>query len=757
MPPPRQQKTLFDPKPELYDDGAAEVFADVAFPKPVRMVFSYAVPKLLEPHIAPGKRVLAPFGKGNHRTLGFCVGVSRVRPAGPVKRLHDVADPAPLLSPELLELTRWMSERYACPWGLALDGVVPRAVKGSVGTRWALLVHALPAEGKDPTELTPKQRRAYDVLRAEARPLEMRELAEASRCGPEVVKELLKRGWAAMSRVRLRKQGLELPPAPPREAGLALSAAQATAVGRIVAAVRDRAPQTLLLHGVTGSGKTEVYLQAIAECVRLGRNAICLVPEISLTPQTIDRFRRRFERVAVLHSRLSDVDRAGPWRSIADGVVQVVVGARSALFAPCPDLGLIVIDEEHEATFKQESAPRYHARDVARERCRRERAPLVLGSATPALESWHAAETGACELLSLPDRVTGQPLPRVQIVDLRQEFKMARRLQALSEPLAAALHATLDAGGQAILLLNRRGFSTVALCPLCGAVEKCQHCELALTFHKDLDRMICHLCDAECPPPTLCKKCGGQALRYAGLGTEQLEAEVRQRFPRHPCRRMDSDTMNSLKQYEETLEAFRTGEVRILLGTQMIAKGLDFPNVRLVGVANADTALHLPDFRAAERTFQLVAQVAGRTGRGEHPGKVIVQTFHPDDPAIRAAARHDYVQFVRGELPHRKNLGYPPYRSLCRVIVRAPREDAAAEAAALLVRRLRGVLPADGSIRLLGPAPAPIPKAKDFFRRHFQLHGPDAAAFIPLLNIIDDTPLPADAETAIDVDPVSML
>src|SRR5262249_15358266 len=401
-----------------------------------------------------------------------------------------------------------------------------------------------------------------------------------------------------------------------------------------------------LLYGVTGSGKTELYLRAIEEVIRQGKEALVLVPEISLTPQTIQRFRGRCGQVAVLHSHLQTAQRGGHWRRIASGQAQVVVGARSAVFAPTRNLGLIVIDEEHETSFKQESTPRYHARDVAVMRARIENVPIILGSATPSLESWHNAERGQYRKLTLPNRVLDLPLPQVALIDLRHDRHPGGRQHAISPSLERAMRQALDRGGQVMLLLNRRGFSTYLHCPSCGRVEQCKFCDLALTYHKDRDITLCHYCGYEGEPPTKCTECGLDVVRYQGLGTQKLQAEIEAKFPGKVIRRMDSDTMRRPGSHQKVLDAFKNGEVQILLGTQMIAKGLDFPNVTLVGVVNADLGLHRADFRAGERTFQLLAQVAGRTGRGPQGGRVLAQTYCPEHPSIHLAAAHDYEAFA---------------------------------------------------------------------------------------------------------------
>ena len=467
-------------------------------------------------------------------------------------------------------------------------------------------------------------------------PMTPGELARAARCTPGPITALRRKGLIRSQSGRIATLRPQEAPAV-REKHLVLNPDQETALRTILDAMNSRCHQTILLHGVTGSGKTEVYIQAIQEVIHFGRQAIVLVPEISLTPQTVERFRQRFGDVAVLHSHLSDAERHASWQRIAEGAVSVVVGARSAVFAPTPNLGLIVLDEEHETSFKQESVPRYHARDVAIARSKAEGIPLVLGSATPSLESWHRAKSGQYTLVEMPRRVLDRPLPAVGTIDLRGERTGGSLSRgALGRPLLSAITTALDAGGQVILLLNRRGFSTHIQCPSCGFVVRCPECDIALTHHRTEETALCHYCDYEVPAPRTCPSCGFTGIRYSGLGTQRLEAEVRSRFPNVLSLRMDTDAMQAHGSHQRALAAFRSGKVRILLGTQMIAKGLDFPNVTLVGVINADTALHLPDFRAAERTFQLVTQVAGRTGAGRRAAGCWCR---PSAPTIRPSWR----------------------------------------------------------------------------------------------------------------------
>jgi primosomal protein N' (replication factor Y) len=450
---------------------------------------------------------------------------------------------------------------------------------------------------------------------------------------------------------------------------------------------------------------------------------------------------------------LSDVERHRHWRSIAAGEIEVVVGARSAIFAPTRKLGLIVIDEEHESTFKQETVPRYHARDVAVKRAQLERVPVLLGSATPSLESWRNSQRGRYTRLVMSRRVEGRPMPDVEIIDLRHEKRV---LGGLSDSLRQAMHHAIGEGGQVILLLNRRGYHTFVVCPRCGHVLKCKSCDVAVTYHKSRHLLICHTCDAERACPSACPACAAPSLHYGGIGTERLEREIQAAFPDHVSRRMDSDSMRRPGSHEKVLAAFKSGEVQILLGTQMIAKGLDFPNVTLVGVVNADTGLHLPDFRAAERTFQLVAQVAGRTGRGEKGGRVLVQTYCPDHPAILHATRHDYEGFVRSELPERERFGMPPFGRLVRLIARGPEESVVEEYMKKLAAGLQQA--ADPSIRVLGPAPAPILKIRNLYRFHLQARCPEARPLQAMLREVPPRfPCPKRLELTIDVDPISML
>lgn len=753
---PRQQTGLFA------GDGDGP-FAGVVVNRPLDQVWTYRVPKRLVDRVRLGSRLRVPLGKGNTLAVGYCVRLEDDAPAEldpqRIKDLTDVLDDPPLIDATMLDLTRWLAGYYACSWGQALDAVVPAGVKKGAGTKLVTCL-VIPDEGNgrpDPEDLTPKQKAVMALLRRSNGPMPIEDVCRMAKCKTAPIASLRERRLVHTLKRRMDKSVVvdEGPPEP--RAPVEPTSEQSEVLSRLSSALDGPTFSTFVLHGVTGSGKTEVYLSAIDRVVARGREAIVLVPEISLTPQTIRRFRRRFPRVAVLHSHMTDAERHRHWKAIAAGEIQVVVGARSAVFAPTRKLGLIVIDEEHETTFKQESVPRYHARDIAVKRAQMLGVPVILGSATPSLETWHNCQTGRYTRLVLSRRVRDRPMPPVEIIDQRHEKPSAGNpIGGLSGPLKRAVREAIDTGGQVILLLNRRGFHTFILCPKCGNVLKCDACDIALTHHKTRKVAVCHTCDAEREPPAICPACHASGLHYGGIGTERLEREVRAAFPDASVRRMDSDTMRAPGSHEQVLRAFKAGEVQVLLGTQMIAKGLDFPNVTLVGVVSADTALHLPDFRAAERTFQLVAQVAGRTGRGDRPGRVLVQTYCPDAPAIRCAAQHDYLRFVALELPERQSRGLPPFGRIVRLVARGPNEAATLSFLVQLANTLAEQ--AHQGIRMLGPAPAPVSKIKHLYRFHLQLRAARAAPLQTLLHaVLPNVLLPGEVELAVDVDPVSLL
>ena len=595
----------------------------------------------------------------------------------------------------------------------------------------------------------PAQRALLEKL-ADGAPRPTRELSSAALRGLEG------RGFVRLER-RDTPRGV-LGGAPEPDARVELTADQADACKRIADAVGTRTPQRFLLHGVTGSGKTEVYLRAVAAAREAGRQALVLVPEITLTHQIVGRLRSRFGDVlAVLHSGLSPGERLEQWQRLHRGATPIAVGARSALFAPLDDLGVICIDEEHDDAYKNDEGFRYHARELAWARARAAGCPVVMGSATPALETRHAADRGELERLVLAHRIGGQPLPAVELVDLARERDAAPRGRKLivSRRLREALTGTLAAGDQAILLLNRRGFSTRILCFDCGHAERCEHCDVALVYHAGEAALRCHYCDHRRPPPEVCAGCGAPDAALLGVGTERLEEEVRSLFPRARIARLDRDTAARRGATRRILDALRARELDVLLGTQMVAKGHDFPGVRLVGVIAADLGLHLPDFRAAERTFQLLTQVAGRAGRDGAPGRVIVQTFSPDHYALRPVREHDYEAFYAEELGHRAALGFPPFGSLANVVVAAEQLEAAVEGAGALAQAAAAASP---DCTRLGPAPAPLPRLRGRHRQQLLLKGAAAAVREAARAALDRAAsLPDGVSAAVDLRPVNML
>jgi len=742
-------------------DGGMSVghFAQVALNRPVDCEFTYKVGEALRDLVQPGMRVAVPFGTG--REVGVVTALAGESPLHPA-RLREIArvlDREPLVSEQLQSLTRWIAERYACSFGEALHATLPAALKREGGRRRTRMIRVLgpiaPEVLEELARTQPKQHRLLRTLLEVGAPIELGELLRRQNLSDAPAKSLVERGLALIESVEAAADGFESAKSD-RVRPAALSAEQQVAVDALTQALAEHKPRTFLLQGVTGSGKTEVYLAAIERALALGRGAIVLVPEIALTPQTVGWFRARLGDVAVLHSRMSDAQRLGMWQRVRSRELRVVVGARSAVFAPVPDLGLIVLDEEHEPSFKQGSVPRYHARDVAVELARGANALCILGSATPSLESWSHARSGRYRHLQLSARVGGRPLPPVEIVDLRNEG--ARGAKLFSARLKHLVLEGLARGEQSILFQNRRGFAPVLWCAGCKHTLRCEQCDVALTWHQGISRLVCHSCCEERTRPRACPYCSAPGLRYLGAGSERIEDEIKLVAPTARVLRMDSDTMRRREDYETALSAFGRGEIDILVGTQMIAKGLDFPRVTLVGVIDADAGLHLPDFRAAERTFQLIAQVAGRAGRGASPGRIVVQTLSPEHPAIARAARHDFVGFALAEDELRRELGYPPHGRLVRVVLEDEELERVEKSGVRLVESLAEELAAAGVIAL-GPAPAPIAMVRGRHRHHVLLKCaadcPAIAALLARLRLF--AAAEARPRIAIDVDPVSML
>ena len=688
----------------------SRTYVQVALPLPLRQTFTYTIPEDFADEVVVGSALLVPFGR---RTLvGYAVGLSSEKGADAPRRLkavEEVLDPGPLFPPDLLEVTHWMADYYLCGWGEVLRAAVPdKAVR--------------------------RRRCAGDV--EDLPPLEEFEVE-----GEEV--------------------------------HYTLTTQQETALEPLRRALREERYQTAVLHGVTSSGKTAVYESLVEEALKRGRDSIVLVPEISITPQMVPIFHSRFgASVALFHSRLKASDRHTQWRRVLSGEAKVVIGPRSAVLAPVGNLGVIVVDEEHEPSYKQsEPAPRYHARDVAVFRAKESGAVCVLGSATPSAESYHNALEGKYLLLEMQERISSRPLPEIHLVDMSREPKPWERAregdEAASAPgaggatifsraLEEALAERLDRGEQSLLFLNRRGFSPALTCRNCGHAEECANCSVAMTYHRLEGHLRCHYCGAVRQPPESCAECGSTHLRYQGLGTQRVETALTERFPQAHVLRMDSDSTRKRGSHSRLYHAFARGEGDILLGTQMVAKGFHFPRLTLVGVISADAELHFPDFRANERTFQLLTQVAGRAGRGERMGEVIIQTFSKDNPGIAYAKEGDYTGFLSEELRSRKALAYPPYGRMVRVLLRGREEREVVEKGRETALRLRRVAP--GSVDVLGPAPAPLYRLNRWYRVHIFLRGAASATLRKCVEAARVVEMKRRGQiVTVDVDPIDVL
>ncbi len=768
-------------------------------------ILDYSVPRGMAPSLRVGQRVKAPLGRGNRGAFGYVVRITSQSAFPKTKPLSAIDDRRVLLDDSLMKLALWMSRYYVCPLGGVIESIIPSAVKKKVGLGYKSMVRLIVSreEAQAILEKTKTPKRRAVIARLLQLPadesIELIRLAGEADVKAPTIRKLRSVGLIAID---------EVPDLP--NFGAYQGQREATETHRPMNAEQqavfdDLKPRMAggfsvnLLRGVTGSGKTEVYLHAIQEVVNLNRQAIVLVPEIALTPQTVRRFTARFPRVAVLHSGLSASTRHKYWQQISRGEASVVVGARSAVFAPTPHLGLIVVDEEHESSYKQDAAPRYHARDVAVKRAQLHDVPVLLGSATPSLEMYQRvcsarqastppqggpdtepqadsdqpAATVGYHLLEMPHRVRGLQLPHVEVVDLKHEMKLRSGMHLLTQRLEHLLRATLQAKRQAILLLNRRGYANFVHCPSCKHVMTCKYCDATVTYHRMADagmtsgkfakglhtgQLHCHYCLAVNPLPEACTECG-KGMSLFGLGTQRVEEELKRKFPDLTFARVDSDTMRSSADYEAILSKFAKGELDVLLGTQMIAKGLDFPNVTLVGVINGDTALSLPDFRAAERTFQLITQVAGRAGRGDSPGRVVLQTFLPNEPAIRFAIKQDFVGFATQELVHRRQIGLPPFARMVRIVLRDQDVDKLATKSDLFAAALSTAAAEHGAaVSVRGPMPCPISRIAGFHRHQIVLTSASPARLQAVLATLRRGGRFATSDRiAVDVDPTSLL
>ncbi|HET8674606.1 MAG TPA: primosomal protein N' [Blastocatellia bacterium] len=609
------------------------------------------------------------------------------------------------------------------------------------------------------SELTPPQRRVIDSLQSAASEVGFSQLLETARVSASVIRTLEKRGLVEIFAREVRRdplshieqQQLEL---------VQLNEDQQRALDQIVSRMDERKYSTFLLHGVTGSGKTEIYIRAMREATQRGMSALMLVPEIALTPVFSRRLRAIFgDRVAILHSSLGEGERTDEWRRIKEGEARVVIGTRSAVFAPLENLGIIVVDEEHETSYKQDETPRYNGRDTAIMRAAQTGAVVVLGSATPSLESFHNAISEKYTYTRLDARYGNRPLATVEAVDMREVFKRHGKQQTFSDELKAAIAETHARGEQSMVLLNRRGFSSFALCRSCGIAIRCPNCDVTLTYHRHNSSLLCHYCNYIRSVPRTCPSCDGQYIQYVGEGTEQLEAKLKELFPEINVARVDRDTTRRRGSLEHLFMEFAAGTIDLLVGTQMLAKGHDFHNVTLVGVISVDAGLSLPDFRSAERTFQLLTQVAGRAGRGERAGRVIIQTYHPEHYSIVCARAQDYDEFYRREISFRRSMHYPPFSALINICVHDKEFDRAASASADLARELREAA-GDGALRVLGPAPAPLARLKGEHRFQILIKARSRRRAREALDLAMDRVLAAGHNArsiSIEVDPVSLM
>ena len=736
-------------------------YVRVAPESDLRKLFDYSIPSHLEGKIEVGHCLKVPWG--NKQIRAYALEFPEVPQVEKCRDVLDLAGTEPLVPESLCKLAQWLADYYCCDLAQSFRQMLPTLIRERENADKMALWVSVPEHLTETGVAEVLARRATAQLRAWKIVREMgggwlAELVERCRTTAGTFRALEDRGFVAITQEKVERspfqhQAVETQP-------LLLNQHQQEALRVILTAVTERDAKPFLLQGVTGSGKTEVYLQALQSVLDLGRTALILVPEISLTPQTVEHFRARFEgrqvRVAVLHSNLSDGERHDQWRQVQEGRARVVIGARSAVFAPLRDLGLIIVDEEHETSYKQETAPHYHARDVAVMRARIEKVPVVLGSATPSLESALNARLGKYRLLVLPERVDTACMPRIHIVDMRREKPETKGRILISQPLRQAVRARMVHGQQSILFLNRRGYATTVQCPSCGHVEECPHCSVPMVFHKTSGSLKCHFCGNEAHVPETCPECHFENYKYSGMGTQRIEDAVAQEFPQARWMRMDSDSMKGKGAYERALKEFGEGKLDLLVGTQMIAKGLHFPNVTCVGVIHTDSALNLPDFRAAERVFQQLVQVAGRAGRGEVAGEVYVQTYNPSHPSIQFARHHDVGGFIDQELEYRKAYHYPPYCRAALVTFRGRNEEKVRFCCDQAAKMLKGcALP---ETDFSDPAPAPIARVQDHYRFHLFIR---ARQIMPLSRALKThvlaTTWPEDIRVTVDIDPYHLL
>ena len=692
-------------------------YAEVAVPLHVFQTFTYRLSPEQSVQAEVGARLVVPLGR--NLVTGYVVSLHDELPAElgeiDVKNAHTLVDTEAVCNPEILQLARWVADYYACPLGEVIKaalppGMTPKNRSGSTFVKPKLRRFVRLLSNSAEQKLTDTQRRVLSTLENSG-PMSLQSLLKTADAGASTITSLEKRSLLEIYSDAIRRDPLA------ESYGVtdsehALTAAQSSVLTEIEQQMHSVAYSAFLLHGVTGSGKTEIYMRAMSKALSLGRSAMMLVPEIALTPVFSRRLRARFgDQVAIFHSSLQKGERFDEWTRVRNGEARVVIGTRSAVFAPVKNLGLIVVDEEHESSYRQQESPYYNARDVAIVRAQKESATVVLGSATPSLESFHNARKGKYQLVTLPERIGARPMAEAKIVDMRNVFVRHGKPRVFSDELLDAIRETRERAEQSIILLNRRGYSSFILCRSCGETIQCPNCDVTLTYHRSERVIVCHYCNHREAVPRVCPSCGKKYIYYVGEGTEQLEEMLRLLFPALRVARIDRDTTSRRKVFEQTLVDFSAGRVDTLVGTQMLAKGHDFPNVTLVGVVSVDAGLALPDFRSAERTFQLITQVAGRAGRGDRPGRVLIQTYHPYHYALRHACAQDYEGFYEEELRYRQNHSYPPFVALASLLVHGPdlgkvRNDS------LELRKQLDLANPDRKCRVLGPAPAPLSRLK---------------------------------------------
>jgi len=729
--------------------------------------FHYRVPENLQEEVYPGRKVQVPFG--SRKVSGYVWNLIPTPEVENVREIASVEDQRVTLTPEFLEMVDWFCKRYFCRTIEAINLLLPPGYERIKEIREKVVVLSSHVKEK-PSEFweklarkAPRQNEIMQLMLQEE-VVPWNRLLKTTGVSSAVVRELEKKGLLKIEERAFndKQEAYNSVENNEEELNMVLTPEQQSILTSIEDSLKNNSQENFLIHGVTGSGKTEVYLRSIKACLRLGKNAIILVPEIALTPQMIAYFKNRLPgEVALLHSQLPLRERYNQWFKVKDGRSRVVLGTRSAIFAPLENIGVIIIDEEQENSYKQEETPRYHAREVAEWRASYYGATLVMGSATPSIESYWKASTGQMKLVEMKNRATPFALPLVEIVDMRAEMRSGNR-SIFSKSLWEKLNNIADRGEQALLFINRRGFSNFVLCRECGFILRCPHCSVSLTFHSEKTMMVCHYCFYVTQPPEICPDCKGTYIKYFGAGTQRVEQEIKKYFPQLSVMRMDRDTTSRKGTHKKLWQDFRDGKARIMIGTQMIAKGMDFPGVTLVGVVAADTGIHLPDFRAAERTFQLMTQVSGRAGRGEQKGEVVVQTYHPNHYSIVCVKEHDYHRFYNEEIEYRRELGYPPFEEMLRFLFISQEEGKCYNASLHMNSLIEEYLEKEEvEIEIMGPAPAPLFQIKRYFRYQLILKGKNLSKISEelkqIINNYKKTWNSQDVRLTIDFNPQMML